>query len=562
MKNFNSILAITGLLLTNGVSAQAIDSGQALSNNNTDIGRFSQNIPEFPSEFRSFDGSFNNLTDIEAGKANIELIRLTEANYGDGVSAMAGANLTNPRIISNEVLNQDELTKNRRRASSLLWQWGQFIDHDLDLTPAATPEEHEPIPVPLGDPLFDPFGSGIISIDFSRSQYNPFSGTSVSNPRQQLNLITAWIDASNVYGSSPERAFALRTLDGTGKLKTSENNLLPFNVDDLENDNGPNGGGANFFVAGDIRANEQVGLTSMHTLFVREHNRLVDEFNKEGIVGNEAYERARQLVGAFMQVITYNEFLPILLGNEDLPEYPGYDDSVDPSISNEFSTAAFRLGHSMLNPTLLRLDSEGNEIEHGHLPLRNAFFSPERLINEGGIDPILRGLAHQLALDIDTQIIDDVRNFLFGPPGASGLDLASLNIQRGRDHGLSSYNDAREAMGLSRHSNFSDINTTGPVRRKLRSVYSSVDDIDFWVGGLAERHVQRGLVGELFHAILTDQFTRLRDGDRFWYQNVFSGESLAKIERTKLSHIIIRNTNIRNREIRRNVFKVKRENTQ
>ena len=132
-------------------------------------------------------------------------------------------------------------------------------------------------------------------------------------PRQQLNEITAWVDGSNVYGSNQERADALRTLDGTGKLKTSDGNMLPFNVDGLPN---AGGSGPNLFLAGDVRANEQLGLTAMHTLFVREHNRLAEKIGaqRSNWDGDRIYEKARQLVGAQIQVITYNEFLPALLG--------------------------------------------------------------------------------------------------------------------------------------------------------------------------------------------------------------------------------------------------------
>ena len=100
-----------------------------------------------------------------------------------------------------------------------------------------------------------------------------------------------------------------------------------------------------------------------------------------------------------------------------------------------FSTACFRVGHTLLSPTLLRLGEAGT-IPEGNIPLAAAFFAPEAIILDGGIDPILRGLAAQPAQEIDPQVIGAVRNFLFGPPGAGGLDLASLNIQRGRDHGL------------------------------------------------------------------------------------------------------------------------------
>ncbi len=168
----------------------------------------------------------------------------------------------------------------------------------------------------------------------------------------------------------------------------------------------------------------------MHTLFVREHNRLAEKIAKihPHLSGEKIYQKARRIVAAQMQVITYKEFLPVLLGPNAILEYKGYQPGVDSSISNEFSTAAFRLGHSLLSPQILRLNKNSKEIKYGHLALRDAFFAPNRIIDEGGIDPLLRGLAKQAYQDLDVLIIDDVRDFLFGQPGEGGFDLASLNI--------------------------------------------------------------------------------------------------------------------------------------
>ena len=157
----------------------------------------------------------------------------------------------------------------------------------------------------------------------------------------------------------------------------------------------------------------------MHTLFVREHNRLADEIasGQPELSGEEIFQRAQLLVIAQMQVITYREFLPALLGPNALPPYRGYDDGVNAGISNLFSSASYRFGHSTLSPTILRLDAQGAEIAEGHLALRDAFFSPGRLIDEGGIEPLLRGLSKQVCQAADSYVIDDLRNFLFGAPG-------------------------------------------------------------------------------------------------------------------------------------------------
>ncbi len=465
-------------------------------------------------EFRSFNGVNNNLSRLDTGTTFTQLLRLASSAYVDNVSEPRGGGIDSPptlpsaRLVSNAVSAQTGDVPNTAGASSMLWQWGQFIDHDLDLTESV--DEPFPIIVPADDTQFNP--PGIIGLN--RSIHD--SNTGITTPREQINEITTWIDASNVYGSDSGRAAWKRSFqDGRLKIHSSTHGeLLPI-------DNVCAGGAPQCFGAGDIRAGEQAGLTSMHTLFLREHNRLATLIaaDNPSFTDEEIFQRARAIVAAELQLITYNEFLTLLLGNNAIPAYNGYDDTVDPRISNEFSTAAFRVGHTMLNPMLLRFDGNGDEIPAGHLPLRDVFFDMD-LILDDGIDPVLRGLMAQPAQQIDTLIVDDVRNFLFGRPGAGGFDLAALNIQRGRDHGLSSYGDTRNALGLPLLFSFDGVTSDPAVADAFTDVYGTVYEADLWIAGLAEDHVPGALVGETFHAILADQFTRLRDGDRFWYENI------------------------------------------
>ncbi len=508
--------------------------------------------PQPRPDIQSLDGSGNNLGQLEMGAAHQQLLRRSRVRYPDGVAALAGANRPNPRTISNLVHAQSASIPNDLGFSDMLWQWGQFLDHDIDLTDGVDPAEIAAIPIPAGDEYFDPDGTGTQLMSFNRSVFDPESGTGRSNPRQQINEITAWIDASNVYGSDEERSRALRRMDGSGQLRTSRGNLLPFNDQGLPNAGGT---GDNLFLAGDVRANEQVGLTAMHTLFVREHNRIARRLaNAEPhLDGEQIYQRARREVIAIMQVITYNEFLPALLGPDALSPYAGYDSDVEGGILNEFSTGAYRLGHTMLSPFLLRLDANGAESESGHLSLADAFFRPDRLIREGGIEPVLRGLAAQECQAIDVYLVDEVRNFLFGLPGQGGFDLATLNIQRGRDHGLGSYNDARRAFGLRPVRRFDQISSKPEVRERLQQAYGSPADMDLWSAGLAEDPVENAIVGETFHAILVAQFEALRDGDRFWYQHILPAPEARRIARTRLADVIRRNTRIGS-ELQDNAF--------
>ncbi|MHC4845749.1 MAG: peroxidase family protein [Planctomycetota bacterium] len=498
-----------------------------------------------PGEYRAIDGLGNNPFNPTWGNADIPLLRLTTPDYGDGISTPAGATRPSARDISNACSAQAGDIAIDVPITDYVWQWGQFVDHDMDLTGAADPAEPFDIPVPLGDPWFDPDWLGGKFIFLNRSEYEV---PATSRVRNQLNQITAFIDASNVYGSDPARAAELRAPQGL--LKFSQGNLLPFNVNGFPN--APDDDDPSFFLAGDLRANEQNALTAMHTLFMREHNQLVFTMWMLGFPPELRYQVARAIVGAEMQAITYNEFLPVLLGRGALDPYDGYDPGVDPGIANVFSTACYRFGHSMLSPVLLRLRANDQPIPAGNLPLQDAFFAPQEIVDHG-IAPLLRGLARQRPQQVDTMLVDDVRNFLFGPPGAGGFDLASLNLQRGRDHGLPGYNQARLDFGLPKKNSFAEVSSDPAVQQRLADIYTCVDEVDIWVGALAEDRYKGGLVGELTHVVLKDQFERLRDGDRFWYQNALHPVIVDFVESRTLARIIRSNTSVGS-ELQANVF--------
>ena len=489
-----------------------------------------------PTDFAAIDGTGNNVENPEWGTAHTELDRWVSVEYEDGVTTLAGADRPSARAVSNAVVAVDELQQNDRYLTDILWVWGQFIDHDLDLSEGGD-GEYAGIEVPAGDPWFDPFGTGEVEIPLTRTPYE----LDENGVRQQANDITAFLDGSVVYGSSEERAAALRTFEG-GLLKTSEGDLLPWNEEGLENAGGTSD---SLFLAGDVRANENIALASMHTVWVREHNRIATELASENpdLTDEELYQQAREIVRAELQAITYNEFLPALLGHDAVDQYDGYDSTVNPNIANVFSTAAYRFGHSLLSPELLRLDADGNVAEEGNIALQSAFFRPDELV-VNGIDSLLRGATVNVAQELDNEVVDDVRNFLFGPPGSGGFDLASLNIQRGRDHGLADYNQARVDLGLSAVTSFSEITSDPETAAQLEELYGSVDDIDLWVGGLAEDHLPGGSMGETFSTIIVNQFEAIRDGDRYWYQHIMDGRELREIENTTLADVIERNTGI------------------
>jgi peroxidase len=494
-------------------------------------------------DIEPLDGKGNNIANPDWGSANTNFLRLSPLDYADGVSSPAGADRPSARVISNTFSESPEDgILNDRDFTAFVYAWGQFLDHDINLTETATPKEAFPIVVPAGDMWFDPSNSGAMIIPMSRSKYD--LTLSAMQPRQQVNSITAFIDGSQVYGVDAQRAAALREFVG-GRMKVSDGNLPPFNTDGFPNANDAHQiEDTKLFLAGDVRANENPELLSLHTLFIREHNRIAARAagRHPDWTDEELYQHARRMVIAELQKITFEEFLPAILGSNAMPAYQGYDSTVNPGIATEFSTAAFRVGHSMLGDDIEFLDNDGEEIR-AEMELRASFFNPG-VVSETDIDPILKYLASDNAQEIDTRVVDDLRNFLFGEPGQGGFDLASLNIQRGRDHGLADYNSVRVAYGLPRITSFEQITSDKAVQASLSSTYGNVDNIDLWIGGLAEDHLPNSSMGATFTAILIDQFSRLRDGDRFWYQASLSDRMLRDVQETTLADVIRRNTEL------------------
>lgn len=498
----------------------------------------------------SYDGTGNNSQQITWGSAGIDLLRFSPASYGDQLSALAGATRPSAREISNILSSQTSSVINNRRMSDFVYVFGQFLDHDIDLTPNGSGEK-APVSVPSGDQWFDPMGSGTKTIGLTRSAFDPQTGS--SNSRQQINSITAWVDGSQIYGSDATRAGALRSGQG-GKLKTSSGNMLPFNRDGLPNANDSHMMlDSQLFLAGDIRANENPELVSLQTLFVREHNRLADQYALQhpDWTDEQTYQAARRMNIAQLQNIVYQEFLPALMGRGSIPSYRGYNPRINPGIANEFSTAAFRFGHSLLDGEIARMNDDGSSTPQGSILLRNAFFNtsvfdPSLPNHQGDIDPFLKSASQGNAQEIDLKVVDDIRNFLFGPPGSGGFDLAALNIQRGRDHGLADYNTVRAAYGLRKIKDFSQITSDPVIATNLKQEYGSVDNIDLWVGGLAEDHLPGSSLGPTFQRIIMDQFLRLRDGDRLYFENQLRGPELEQARHTRLSDLVKRNTSLVN----------------
>ena len=496
---------------------------------------------------RPIDEVGNNIANPDWGSAGVDLIRLAAAAYADGVSspalpadqsARAISNILNNQAVPNDP-SQDIQTVDQNSLSDFGYAFGQFMDHDMDLTPDGGASF--PIAVAAGDPI------GPQPLAFTRSQTDPSTGTSTDNPLQQVNTITSYLDLSQVYGSTQVVADALRTFQG-GLLKTSPGNMLPydnttyFTTAQIAALNMANDAQAvpesSLFAAGDVRANENLELTALQTLFMRNHNRIAGQLQQDhpGWSDEQLYQEARKLNIAEYQSIVFNEWIPAVLGPNALPKYTGYNPNVDASIANEFSTVAFRFGHSLLSSNIERSNNDGTDIVDvnsggSSIPLYEDFFDPNLLNPTGAVDPltghsssdigpILKGDADGDSQAMDLLAINDVRNLLFGNGGLGGDDLMARDVQRGRDNGIPNYNTLRVAMGLPTVTSFAQITSNVAVQKELAQAYpSGVNTIDAFEGGLAEDHVRGSDVGPLFQAIMVNQFTRLRNGDRFFYLN-------------------------------------------
>ncbi|XP_075052693.1 myeloperoxidase-like [Mixophyes fleayi] len=550
-----------------------------------------QTCPE--SRYRTITGECNNRRFPNFGASNRPYTRLLPAQYEDGRSLpqgwtenrmINGFPLPLARAVSNNIIRFPEREQTLDNQRSLMFmQWGQWIDHDLDLAPETPSKstflrgidcDHScvrelpcfPLRIPPNDPRIT-----------NRSDCIPlFRSSPATVPqspiREQMNILTSYVDASQVYGSDNGLARRLRNNNNQLGLMAVNNRFndnglayLPFSTAEEDFCLQTNRtSGLPCFLAGDGRVSEQPGLTAFHTIFVREHNRIATELRRlnPNWSGEVLYQETRKIIGAITQKINYKEWLPLLLGSSMsrmIPTYRGYNETVNPGASNVFSLA-FRMGHTMIQPFIYRLvDRYRTSRTLPPVPLHLTFFNTWRVVREGGVDPLLRGLmANQAKLNRQNQIlVDELRDHLFELFKRLGLDLGALNMQRGREHGLPGYNTWRKFCGLSQPSNVTELAqvlNNRPLAEKFMSLYGTPKNIDIWVGAVAEPLLPNGRVGELLACLIGNQFRRTRDGDRFYYERAseFTPAQRSSIERVTMSGIICDNTKIT--EVPRNVF--------
>ncbi|XP_006611344.1 peroxidase-like isoform X2 [Apis dorsata] len=531
-------------------------------------------------KYRNIDGSCNNVQNPSWGSAMTAYTRILFPQYFDGIQEPRRMGhtrkpLPGARSISVAVSTPNDQSDVSRTLTVM--QWGQFVANDISYTPmrkmvstgkpisccrsdgnTLSPRYVHPdcsvIMVPDRDPIY---GQHYVRcMNYVRS-LPVLKAECTFGPAEQMNQASHFLDGSAIYGSTLKKSRQLREFEG-GRLRVhKENNheFLPIGEDEISS-----ACAKNCYNSGDYRVNTHPQLAVIHTIWHREHNRIADKLAELNPNWSDEtlFQEARRIVIAEIQHITYKEWLPILLGKRYTRAVGltvgnsysrNYNSEDDPAISNEVATAALRFLTSLMQGKISLTDNK-RQINKT-VSLSEYFFKPIIIESDEVFDGLLRGMATQTSQKMDVSIIEDVTSKLFAASQDSlGLDAISLDIQRGRDHGLPGYNHYRKYCGLPAAKSFDDFLDYIPMEmmKKLRTLYAHPDDVDLIIGGMAERPVDDGLLGPTFRCLIFEQFSRTRRTDRYFYDSAyqphpFTPEQLAQIRNVTLARIFCDNGN-------------------
>uniref|UniRef100_A0AAY4B5T7 NAD(P)H oxidase (H2O2-forming) n=1 Tax=Denticeps clupeoides TaxID=299321 RepID=A0AAY4B5T7_9TELE len=527
-------------------------------------------------EVQRYDGWYNSLARHRRGSSGSPLSRLLPARYSDGVYQPL-QDLPNPRQVSLALAGGPSGLPSLRNQTVLSLFFGYHVVFEIvDSRRPGCPPEFMQIVVPKGDSVFDPDNISEVMLPFQRGSWDPDTGKSPNNPRTQLNHVTAWMDGSSIYGSSSSSSDTIRRFS-MGLLSSGSSwdlprqsgggNLMWSAPDPCTSQTGPQG----LYELGNGWGNENVFTTAVGIIWFRYHNYLATQLHEQHPAWSdeELFQNARKRVIATFQNIAFYEWLPSYLGRPVAP-YKGYQKHVDPGLSPEFVAAASKFMLTMVPPgvymrnrtchyrQVVNLDGSTSP----GMRVCNSFWKRNPNLQSGSdIDELIWGMASQIAEREDNIVVEDFKDYMYGTLRFSRSDEVALTIQRGRDYGLPSYNQIREALNLPAVKSWGEINpelnkTRPQLFQALSELYGDdISQLELFPGGFLESVYGPGRV---FSALFLDQFERIRDGDRFWFENrkngLFTEEEALTIRNTTLHDVILASTKAEPGDVQKKVF--------
>ncbi|XP_063423293.1 dual oxidase-like isoform X1 [Mytilus trossulus] len=534
------------------------------------------------SSIQRFDGWYNNLAFPRWGTAGEKLVHNISSVYEDYTYQPTCSGRPSARLVSNALFRQNTSTDsggsyNNRTAFFAFF--GQLVSFEVSDTDDTTcPIELLEIPVPKCDPDFDAQCTGTRKMPYERIKYDKHTGQSPNTPRQQVNSATSFIDGSFVYGPSIVRTNFLRQ-DRTGHLASGDSwgKYPEPNVDRLPYMMYPSIDGKmsnvdKLWKMGDNHVHENPAILSLGILFFRYHNYLATKLHREHTNWHYRkvfYNTRRNVIASLQKIIMY-DWLPDLLGVGIKP-YTGYRSSLEPGISSVFDAAAIKYIMTLVPSAITRRNNNCKSIswdDHKAVRLCNSYFNSQNILlsREDGVEEMIMGMVSESAEKEDLNIVEDIQSKFYGPLHFSRHDFVAQTIMRGRDYGLPDYNSVRKAVGLKPVSTWAEINvelnkTNPEIFVTVENIYKELKHLDVFVGGMLETTPSGP--GELFRIIILDQFYRIRDGDRFWFENkdngLFTEEQVEQIKNITLYDIIVNSTKLDTDHIQRDVFTVSQE---
>ncbi|NXV67641.1 DUOX2 oxidase, partial [Molothrus ater] len=523
-------------------------------------------------EVQRYDGWYNNLQHHSHGSVGARLLRLLPARFADGVyQALQEPRVPNARQLSTALARGPSGLPSRRNTTVLAVFFGFHVLLDiLETEKPGCPAEFLNIHIPSGDAVFDPAGTGDVVLPFQRVRWAAETGQSPNSPREQTNGVTGWLDGSSIYGPSHSWSDALRSFQG-GQLAAGPSGSLPRQTDGrvpmwkaLDPSTGQ-GGPQGIYDLGSAWGNENPFLQAESIAWFRYHNHVAAALAQQHPAWSDEdlFQHARKRVIATFQSIVLYEWLPTLLDTR-VPEYPGYQQHLDPSISPEFVAAARQFLATMVPPGVYKRDTrcrfQNVSVSGSSFPavrLCNSYWSRESpgLQQAEDVDELLLGMSSQIAEREDNVVVEDLQDYWYGPLRYSRSDYVTNWIQRGRDFGLPTYNQVRQRFGLEPLQNWSNLapHLEPQVLQKVAALYgNNLAGLELLPGGMLEAG------GSLFSTIILEQFLRLRDGDRFWFENtkngLFTEEEIREIRNTTFHSVLTSVTSAKPTELQPHVF--------